>query len=82
MIQSIVYSLNGTPTVIFTGNGATNVYIHASSGASLIGGSDLAAGNGYQVDNGEKINFQTHETALYAMSNGASSTLKVLVITK
>lgn len=82
MIQSTVYSLTATPTVIFTGNGATNVYVHASTGASLIGGSDLSAGNGYQIDNGEKINFQTHEAAVYAMSNGSSSTLKVLVISK
>lgn len=82
MIQSTVYSLNSTPSAIALGDGATYVHIHASQGSSFVGGSDLSAANGFQVDNGDKIIIQTHETTLYAMSNGASSTLKVLVLTK
>lgn len=82
MIQSTVYSLNSTPTQIFAGNGATYVHIHCSQGAALIGGSDVSAQNGYQVDNGEKVIFQTHESAMWVMANGASATIKVLVLTK
>jgi hypothetical protein len=52
-ISSANYTITTTPSQVFLGNGATNVYLHSSSGTCFLGASDLVA-QGWTYD-GKKL---------------------------
>jgi hypothetical protein len=71
-----------TPTLVYLGDGATTSYFHSSSGTCYLGGSDVSSSTGYQMDNGDKITIDTHETSLYAITSTGTTILKVLTVSK
>ena len=81
-VFSANYSVTTTPTQVFMGDGATNVYLHSSSGTCFLGGSDVTPSTGYQMDSGDKLVLSTHESAVYACTSTGTTIVKVLVISK
>ena len=81
-VSSAQYSVTTTPTTIFIGDGATTVYLHSSSGTCFLGGSDVTPSTGYQMDTGDKLTLNTHESSIYACTSSGTTTVKVLVLTK
>jgi hypothetical protein len=81
-VSSANYTVTTTPTQVFIGNGATNVYLHSSSGTCFLGASDVTPTTGYQMDSGDKLVLQTHESAIYACTSSGSTIVKVLVLSK
>lgn len=71
-----------TPTLIYSGDGATTIYLHCALGATHIGGSDVTTSTGYLMDNGDKITFQTHMDDVYAVVQSGTSIIYSLVLTK
>ena len=47
-----------------------------------LGGSDVTSGTGYQMDNGDKLTINNHESPIYAISGSGTGTMQVLVVTK
>jgi len=81
-ISSASITVTTTPTLIYLGDGATTTYLHSSSGTCYLGASDVTSSTGYQMDNGDKITIDTHETSLYSITSSGTTTLKVLVVSK
>ena len=81
-VSSANYTITITPTQVFMGNGATNVYLHSSSGTCFLGDSNVTPSTGYQMDSGDKLVLSTHESAIYACTSSGSTIVKVLVLTK
>jgi hypothetical protein len=81
-ISSASITVTTTPTLIYLGDGATTTYLHSSSGTCYLGASDVTSSTGYQMDNGDKIAIDTHETSLYSITSTGTTTLKVLVVSK
>lgn len=81
-VSSAQYSVTTTPTTIFIGDGATTVYLHSSSGTCFLGASDVTPSTGYQMDTGDKLTLNTHESSIYACTSSGTTTVKVLVLTK
>lgn len=81
-VSSAVYTVTTTPSVIYIGDGATKTYLHSSSGTCYLGASDVTSSTGYQMDNGDKLTIETHESSIYAVTSSGTTTLKVLVISK
>ena len=81
-VISANYTVTTTPTLVFMGNGATNVYLHSSSGTCFLGGSDVTPSTGYQMDSGDKLVLSTHESAVYACTSTGTTIVKVLIVTK
>ena len=76
------YSLSSTPTLIVADNFvAEEVHIHVLSGSAYIGDSTVSATTGLKMDNGDKLMFNTHVGAVYAMTSGSAS-MAVAVIEK
>ena len=81
-VTSANYTITTTPTQVFIGNGATNVYLHSSSGTCFLGDSNVTPTTGYQMDSGDKLVLSTHESAIYACTSTGSTIVKVLIISK
>ncbi len=81
-VSSAIYTITTTPSQVFMGNGATNVYLHSSSGTCFLGGSDVTSTTGYQMDSGDKLVLSTHESAIYACTSAGSTIVKVLILSK
>jgi len=81
-VLSANYTVTTTPTQVFMGNGATNVYLHSSSGTCFLGDSNVTPTTGYQMDSGDKLVLSTHESAIYACTSTGTTIVKVLVISK
>ena len=81
-VSSANYTITTTPSQVFMGNGATNVYLHSSSGTCFLGGSDVSPTTGYQMDSGDKLVLSTHESAIYACTSAGSTIVKVLILSK
>jgi hypothetical protein len=81
-VSSANYTITTTPSQVFMGNGATNVYLHSSSGTCFLGGSDVTPTTGYQLDSGDKLVLSTHESAIYACTSAGSTIVKVLILSK
>ena len=81
-VTSANYTITTTPIQVFMGNGATNVYLHSSSGTCFLGGFDVTPTTGYQMDTGDKLTLSTHESAIYACTSSGTTIVKVLVLTK
>jgi len=81
-VISANYTITTTPTQVFMGNGATNVYLHSSSGTCFLGDSNVTPSTGYQMDSGDKLVISTHESAIYACTSTGTTIVKVLIVTK
>ena len=81
-ITSANYTITTTPSQVFMGNGATNVYLHSSSGTCFLGDSNVTPTTGYQMDSGDKLVLSTHESAIYACTSTGTTIVKVLIVTK
>ena len=81
-VTAIQYSVTTTPVKVYLGDGATTVHLHAAGGTVYLGDSDVTSANGLKIDNGDKIVFDTHESALWAVAAGASTTCYTLILTK
>jgi hypothetical protein len=70
-----------TATIIApAANSYQNVYIHnLGGGAVYLGGSDVTTGNGYKLDNGDKLSVIIGDReALYAVSLSGTHTVGIL----
>jgi hypothetical protein len=81
-VTSANYTITTTPSQVFMGNGATNVYLHSSSGTCFLGDSNVTPTTGYQMDSGDKLVLSTHESAIYAVTSTGTTIVKVLIVTK
>jgi hypothetical protein len=81
-ITSASITVTTTPTLIYLGDGATTSYLHSSSGTCYLGNADVTTSTGYQMDNGDKLTVDTHETSLYALTSTGTTVVKVLVVSK
>jgi hypothetical protein len=78
------FTVNSTRQLIVPIDGsAQEVHFHAASGKCYIGGADVTTDNGFQVDNGEKIQMTVHPgDALYAVTDAGTVTITLLVLTR
>lgn len=81
-ISSAVYTVTTTPSIVYIGDGATKAYLHSSSGTCYLGGSDVTSSTGYQMDSGDKLTIDTHESSIYAVTSTGTTILKILVVSK
>lgn len=81
-VISANYTITTTPSQVFMGNGATNVYLHSSSGTCFLGDSNVTPSTGYQMDSGDKLTLSTHESAIYACTSTGTTIVKVLIVSK
>lgn len=81
-ITSSSVTVTTTPTLIYLGDGSTKSYLHSSSGTCYIGASDVTTATGYQMDNGDKLTIDTHETSMYAVTSTGTTIVKILVVSK
>jgi hypothetical protein len=80
-IYSAQVTVTTSPTLLVAGDAqAEQVNLHAKH-TTYLGGADVTTSTGYQMDNGDKLTLQNHESPIYAIS-ASSGTMQVLVITK
>jgi hypothetical protein len=80
-ISSAQITVTTSPTLLVAGDaGAEQVNLHAKH-TIYLGGADVTTSTGYQMDNGDKVVLQNHESPIYGIS-ASSGTMQVLVITK
>jgi hypothetical protein len=82
-IYSAQITVTTSPTLLVAADyAAEEVHLHSSSGICFLGASDVTTSTGYKMDNGDKLTFQNHESAIYAITASGTNTMNVLVITK
>lgn len=82
-ISSAQYTVGTTATLIVADNvQAEEVHLHTTGGLLYVGGPDVTTANGLRLDSGDKITFNTHVGAMYAVTNTGSTTVYVAVIDK
>lgn len=82
-IYSAQITVTTSPTLLVAADmQAEEVHLHSSTGQCFLGTSDVTITTGYRMDNGDKLTFQNHETAIYAITATGTNTMNVLVITK
>jgi len=80
-ISSAQVTVTTSPTLLVAGDAqAEQVNLHAKH-TIYLGGADVTTSTGYQMDNGDKVVLQNHESPIYGIS-ASSGTMQVLVITK
>lgn len=81
-ISSAQITVTTSPTLLVAGDaGAEQVNFH-SKGVIYLGGADVTTSTGYQMDNGDKVVLQNHESPIYGICSSGTPTMQVLVITK
>lgn len=81
-IYSAQVTVTTSPTLLVAGDaGAEQVNLH-SKGTLYLGGADVTTSTGYQMDNGDKVVLQNHESPIYAINSSGTAIMQVLVITK
>jgi hypothetical protein len=81
-IYSAQITVTTSPTLLVAADaGAEQVNLHAKH-TTYLGGADVTASTGYQMDNGDKIVLQNHESPIYGITSSGTGTMQVLVITK
>ena len=81
-IYSAQVTVTTSPTLLVAGDaGAEQVNLH-SKGTIYLGGADVTTSTGYQMDNGDKVVLQNHESPIYGICSSGTPTMQVLVITK
>ena len=82
-ISSAQVTVTTAATLLVAGDGqAEQVNLHSSSGIIYLGGADVTTSTGYQMDNGDKIVLQNHESSIYGICSSGTPVMQVLVITK
>lgn len=82
-IYSAQITVTTSPTLLVAADyAAEEVHLHSSTGQCYLGASDVSTSTGYRIDNGDKLVFQNHENAIYAVTSTGTNTMNVLVITK
>ena len=81
-ISSAQVTVTTSPTLLVAADAqAEQVNLH-SKGTIYLGGADVTTTTGYQMDNGDKIVLQNHESPIYGICSSGTPTMQVLVITK
>ena len=81
-IYSAQVTVTTSPTLLVAGDAqAEQVNLH-SKGTLYLGGADVTTSTGYQMDNGDKIVLQNHESPIYGICSSGTPVMQVLVITK
>jgi len=81
-ISSSQVTVTTSPTLLVAGDSvAEGVYLH-SKNTMYLGGSDVTSSTGYQMDNGDKLTINNHESSIYAVAATGTGTMQVLVVTK
>ena len=81
-ISSSQVTVTTSPTLLVAGDSvAEGVYLH-SKNTMYLGGSDVTSSTGYQMDNGDKLTINNHESPIYAVAATGTGTMQVLVVTK
>ena len=82
-ISTSQFTIGTTATLIVADNvQAEEVHLHTSGGLLYVGGPDVTTANGLRLDSGDKITFNTHVGAMYAVTNTGSTTVYIAVIDK
>ena len=82
-ISTAQYTITTTASQIVADNvQAEEVHLHTSGGLLYVGGPDVTTANGLRLDSGDKITFNTHVGAMYAVTNTGSTTVYIAVIDK
>ena len=82
-ITTAQYTITTTASQIVADNvQAEEVHLHTSGGLLYVGGPDVTTSNGLRLDSGDKITFNTHVGAMYAVTNTGSTTVYIAVIDK
>jgi len=82
-ITSAQYTITTTASQIVADNlQAEEVHLHTAGGLLYVGGPDVTTSNGLRLDSGDKITFNTHVGAMYAVTNTGSTTVYVAVVDK
>jgi hypothetical protein len=82
-IASAQFSIGTTATLIVADSvAAEEVHLHTSGGLLYVGGPDVTTANGLRLDSGDKITFNTHVGAMYAVTNTGTTTVYVAVVDK
>jgi hypothetical protein len=81
-ISSAQVTVTTSPTLLVAGDGvAEGVYLH-SKHKMYLGGSNVTSSTGYEMDNGDKLTINNHESPIYAITGTGTGTMQVLVVTK
>jgi hypothetical protein len=81
-ISSSQVTVTTSPTLLVSGDAvAEGVYLHTKHKVYL-GGSDVTSSTGYEMDNGDKLTINNHESPIYAIAGTGSGIVQVLVVTK
>ena len=82
-ISTSQFTIGTTATLIVADNvQAEEVHLHTSGGLLYIGDAGVTTSNGLRLDSGDKITFNTHVGAMYAVTNTGSTTVYIAVIDK
>jgi len=82
-ITSAQYTVGTTASVIVADSiAAEEVHLHTTGGLLYVGGPDVTTSNGLRLDSGDKITFNTHVGAMYAVTNTGTTTVYVAVVDK
>jgi hypothetical protein len=82
-ITSAQYSITTTASQIVADSiAAEEVHLHTAGGLLYVGGPDVTTANGLRLDSGDKITFNTHVGAMYAVTNTGTTTVYVAVVEK
>lgn len=82
-ITSAQYTITTTASQIVADNvQAEEVHLHTTGGLLYVGGPDVTTANGLRLDSGDKITFNTHVGAMYAVTNTGTTTVYVAVVDK
>ena len=80
---SAQYTVGTTASLIVADTiAAEEVHLHTTGGTLYVGGPDVTISNGLRLDSGDKITFNTHVGAMYAVTNTGTTTVYVGVIEK
>ena len=82
-ISTSQFTIGTTATLIVADNvQAEEVHLHTSGGLLYVGDAGVTTSNGLRLDSGDKITFNTHVGAMYAVTNTGSTTVYVAVVDK
>lgn len=81
-ISTAQHSIGTSATLIVSDTvAAESVHIHCAAGSCYIGDSTVTTSTGLKIDNGDKLQFDNHIGAVYAIAQ-TSASLSVAVIEK
>ena len=82
-IATAQYSIGTSATLIVADTvAAEEVHLHTAGGLLYVGDATVTTSTGLRLDSGDKITFNTHVGAMYAITNTGTTTVYVAVIEK